>query len=131
MAIPKDQYPIQALAVDATHTWSDQMITGPGVLTVRREFSYDRRGGVSLANLRAIADRAKQNHLDTAMLEWWSSSNGCATLHEDLKIGNNSTWEQGVLGGARNSHMSPYQIDTANPAQPRVLIGGATKFLRQ
>ncbi len=112
-------------------TYFDQMIAVPGVLPVLREYSYHRYGGVSLANLQAIAARAKQNHLDTAMLEWWSSSNGYATLHEDLKIGNNSAWEQGVLGGALNSDMSLYQIDTTNPAQPRVLIGGATKFLRQ
>ncbi len=97
-------------------TWFDQMIAVPGVLPVLREFSYHRYGGVSLANLQAIAARAKQYHLDTAMLEWWSSSNGYATLHEDLKIGNNSAWQQGVLGGALNSDMSLYQIDTSNPA---------------
>ncbi len=112
-------------------TWFDQMMAVPGVLPVLREFSYHRYGGVSLANLQAIAARAQQNHLDTAMLEWWSSSNGYATLHEDLKVGNNSAWQQGVLGGALNSDMSLYQIDTSNSAQPRVLIGNATKFLRQ
>ncbi len=112
-------------------TWFDQMIAVPGVLPVLQEFSYHRYGGVSLANLQAIATRAQQNHIDTAMLEWWSSSNGYATLHEDLKVGNNSAWEQGVIGGALNSAMSLYQIDTTNPAQPRVLLGGATKFLRQ
>jgi len=109
----------------------DQMIAVPGVLPVLREFSYHRYGGVSLANLQAIAARAKQHGLDTAMLEWWSNSNGYATLHEDLKIGNNSAWEQGVLGGALNSAMSLYQIDTSNPAQPRVLLSDKTKFLRQ
>jgi hypothetical protein len=109
----------------------DQMIQVPGVLPVLREFSYHRYGGVSLANLQAIAARAKQHGIDTAMLEWWSNSNGYRTLHEDLKIGNNSAWEQGVLGGALNSQMSLYEIDDSNPASPRVLLGAATKFLRQ
>ncbi len=112
-------------------TWFDQMIAVPGVLPALRELSYHRYGGVSLANLQAIAARAQQNHINTAMLEWWSKGNGYATLHEDLKVGNNSAWEQGVLGGAFNSDMSLYQIDTSNPAQPRVVIGSATKFLRQ
>jgi len=112
-------------------TWFDQMIAVPGVLPILREISYHRYGGVSLANLQAIAARGRQYHLDTAMLEWWSNSNGYVTLHEDLKVGNNSAWQQGVLGGDLNAAVSLHQIDTANPAQPRVLIGGATKFLRQ
>jgi len=109
----------------------DDMIAVPGVLPVLREFSYHRYGGVSLTNLLAIADRAKQHGLDTAMLEWWSNANGYQTLHEDLKIGNNSAWEQGVIGGALNSDMSCYQIDDSDPAHPRVLLTDKSKFLRQ
>jgi hypothetical protein len=109
----------------------DQMIQVPGVLPVLREFSYHRYGGVSPANLQAIAARARQYGIGTAMLEWWSTSNGYRTLHEDLKAGNNSAWEQGVLGGALNSQMSLYEIDDSNPASPRVLLPTATKFLRQ
>ncbi|MCU0915335.1 MAG: hypothetical protein MUC88_12330 [Planctomycetes bacterium] len=41
-------------------TWFDQMVTVPGVLPVLREFSYHRYGGVSPANLQAIAARARQ-----------------------------------------------------------------------
>ena len=78
----------------------DQMIAVPGVLPVLREFAYHRYGGVSLESLRAIAARGKQYGIGTSMLEWWSSGNGYATLHEDLKIGNNSAWQQGVLAGA-------------------------------
>ncbi len=109
----------------------DQMIQVPGVLPVLREFSYHRYSGVSLASLQAIAARAKQYGVDTAMLEWWSDGNGYRTLHEDLKIGNNSAWEQGALAGALNSSMSVYQIDDSNPGQPRVLLTSQTKFLRQ
>jgi hypothetical protein len=109
----------------------DQMVAVPGVLPVLREFSYHRYGGVSPESLRAIAARGKQHGIDTSMLEWWSSGNGYATLHEDLKIGNNSAWEQGVLAGAMNSDMSIYQIDDSNAAQPRVVLTDKTKFLRQ
>ncbi len=109
----------------------DQMIQVAGVLPVLREFCYHRYGGVSQANLQAIAARARQHGLDTSMLEWWSSGNGYRTLHEDLKIGNNSAWQQGVLAGDLNAQMACYLIDSSNPAQPRVLLSEPSKFLRQ
>ena len=109
----------------------DEMIAVSGVLPVLRELSYHRYGGVYLTNLLAIAGRAKQHGLDSAMLEWWSNANGYETLHEDLKIGNNSAWEQGVLGGALNSEMACYKIDDSDPAHPRVLLTDKSKFLRQ
>ncbi len=109
----------------------DQMIQVAGVLPVLRELAYHRYGGVSLGNLQAIAARGRQYGLDTAMLEWWSNSNGYRTLHEDLKVGNNSAWEQGVLAGELNAQMALYVVDYANPAQPKVMLGDKTKFLRQ
>lgn len=109
----------------------DQMIAVPGVLPVLREFSYHRYGGVSIESLRAIAARGRQYGVDTAMLEWWSDGNGYATLHEDLKIGNNSAWQQGAIGGAIGAQMAVCQIDDSNAAQPRVLVTEPTKFLRQ
>ncbi len=109
----------------------DRMIAVPGVLPVLRELAYHRYGGVSLESLRTIAARGKQYGIGTSMLEWWSSGNGYATLHEDLKIGNNSAWQQGVLAGALNSDMSVYQIDDSNAANPRILLTDKTKFLRQ
>jgi hypothetical protein len=59
---------------------------------------------VSRANLQAIAARAQQHDLDTAMLEWWSNGNGYRTLHEDLKIGNNSAWQDVALTWSRVSN---------------------------
>jgi hypothetical protein len=65
------------------------------------------------------------------MLEWWSSSNSYRTLHEDLKVGNNSAWQQGVLVGALNSNMALYVVDDSNPANPRLMLNDKTKFTRQ
>ena len=109
----------------------DQMIAVPGVLPVLREFSYHRYGGVSLENLRAIAARAGQYGLGTSMLEWWSGGNGYATLHEDLKIGHNTAWQQGVIGGAIGSSMALYVIDDSDPAHPQVRLADKSRFLRQ
>jgi len=65
------------------------------------------------------------------MLEWWSNGNGYRTLHEDLKIGNNSAWQQGVLAGALNSKMALYKIDDSDPDHPHIFLNEKTKFTRQ
>jgi len=87
---------------------------------------YHRYSGVSAGALQTIAGLGKE----TAMLEWWSASNGYQVLHEDLKSGRNSAWQQGVLGGDQGP-MALYLIDTSNPAQPVVTINDKTKFTRQ
>ncbi|MHC4439379.1 MAG: LamG-like jellyroll fold domain-containing protein [Planctomycetota bacterium] len=112
-------------------TYFDRMVEVPGAVEYLREFSYHRYGGVSLQNLRTIAERARQYGLETSMLEWWSSSNSYRTLHEDLKVGNNSAWQQGVLVGALNSNMALYVVDDSNPANPRLMLNDKTKFTRQ
>ncbi|UCG59071.1 MAG: SBBP repeat-containing protein, partial [Phycisphaerales bacterium] len=90
-------------------TYFDDMVRVPGVLPFLREFSYHRYAGVSVQNLQAIAARAKQYGVDTSMLEWWTSGNTYHTLHEDLKIGNNSAWQQEAISGC-------FTIDDADPA---------------
>jgi hypothetical protein len=112
-------------------TYFDRMVEVPGAVEYLRELSYHSYGGVSLQNLRTIADRAKQYGIDTSMLEWWSGGNGYRTLHEDLKTGTNSAWQQGALAGALGSEMALYTIDDSDPANPRILLGDATKFTRQ
>ena len=109
----------------------DQMVKVPGVLKYLREFSYHRYGGVSIRNLQTIAGRAKKYGIGTSMLEWWSNANGYRTLHEDLKTGNNSAWQQGVVAGALNASMCLYKIDDSDAANPKVLINNKTKFTRQ
>jgi len=112
-------------------TYFDRMVEVPGAVEFLCKLSYHRYGGVSAQNLRTIAGRAKQYGIDTSMLEWWSGGNGYRTLHEDLKTGNNSAWQQGVLAGALNSNMALYLVDDSDPANPRILLNDATKFTRQ
>jgi hypothetical protein len=88
--------------------------------------AYHRYTGVTTGNLQTIAALGKE----TAMLEWWNSSNGYEVLHQDLKVGNNSAWEQGVLA-SEEGPMSLYHVDVSNPAQPVVSINEKTKFTRQ
>jgi len=105
-------------------TYFDRMMDVPGVLPYLHEFCYHRYGGVSLQNLQSIANRARQYGLTTSMLEWWSDSNTYRTLHEDLKVGNNSAWQQAVVRGF-------FDIDDSNPDNPNFSINAKTKFTRQ
>jgi hypothetical protein len=105
-------------------TYFDRMMDVPGVLPYLREFSYHRYGGVSIQNLQTIAGRARQYGLKTSMLEWWANGNTYRTLHEDLKIGNNSAWQQATVRGY-------FDIDDTNPSNPRLSINNKTRFTRQ
>lgn len=108
----------------------DTMLQTPGVLPYLSELSYHRYRGVSTANLQAIATRAKQNNINTAMLEHIGSSYG--DLHEDLKIGQNSAWQQFTLAYPTGDDGAQYYtIDQSDPAHPKVVMGSRTKFLRQ
>jgi len=102
----------------------DRMLEVPSVLSYLREFSYHRYGGVSQANLQAISARARQHGLNTSMLEWWTNGNTYHTLHEDLKIGNNSAWQQAVVRGF-------FDINDENPQNPSFSINAKTRFTRQ
>lgn len=97
------------------------------------ELSYHRYSGVSEANLRGIANRASQWGMTTAMLEKIGST--YETLHEDLKVGQNSSWEQFTLAyPSRNNNddgAQYYVIDDRDPRAPRIRLGSRTAFLRQ
>lgn len=109
----------------------DAMVQVPGAVQNLSEFSYHRYGGVSDANLRAIAARAQQYGVDTSMLEHIGS--GYQDLYKDLTIANNSAWQQFTLGGpgAGDPGGRYYLIDDTDPANPTVTIASRTKFLRQ
>ncbi len=104
----------------------DEMITVPRVQNYLTEISYHRYSGVSEANLRAIAQRAEQHGLQTAMLEHIGS--GPEDLHEDLNIGRNSAWQQFTLAFCANDNAAQYYwIDDTGPT---VKMGAQTRYLR-
>jgi hypothetical protein len=108
----------------------DQMIQASGVLTYLTDLSYHRYANASDANLQAIADRAVQHNLGTAMLEHIGS--GHEDLHADLKTGRNSAWQQYTLAYCVDDNGAQYYwIDESNPGAPQVNMGSRTRFLRQ
>lgn len=95
------------------------------------ELSYHRYRGVSRSSLEAIGRRAAEYGIKTAMLEWIGAS--YQELHEDLKLGRNSAWSQYTLAGpGPDNGGNYYVIDVVtDPANPQIIVGDRTKFLRQ
>lgn len=115
-------------------TYFDQMVASePRVLNYIKDLSYHRYSGVSLNNLREIANRSVQYNIGASMLEWWAWGNTYRTLHEDLKVGRNTAWQQGTLAGQAewNPKTSILVIDSSDPNNVITRLHDKTKFTRQ
>ncbi len=111
-------------------SYFDKIITISGVQPNLKELSYHRYADVSDANLQAIANRVVQYGIRSAMLENIGADYN--SLHQDLKIGRNSAWQQFTLAYCtRDNGAQYYWVDNANPADPTVNLGSRTKYLRQ
>lgn len=103
----------------------DAMIQVPGVLPFLGEIAYHRYGGISDANLNALADRARTHGVKTAMLEHIGS--GVEDLYKDILLGRASAWQQFAL-------MYPLADDGAqyvviSNGQP--VLASRSRYLRQ
>jgi hypothetical protein len=112
-------------------TYFDRMMKFPGLVPFLVEISYHRYSGVSDLALKQIAERAVQFRLNTAMSEHIGS--GYKDLHEDLKTGRNSAWQQYTLFylGTRDRGGKHYAIDLAKPSNPKVILGKRSKYFTQ
>jgi hypothetical protein len=114
-------------------TYFDQLLTVPGAINHVMEFSYHRYGGVSDANLQAINIRAQSAGIQTSHLEWIGATHN--ELHKDLSIAQNSSWAQFAIADtgtlANDTGGAYYLADVTNPANPTLITGSRTKFLRQ
>ncbi|MGH9174317.1 MAG: hypothetical protein ACRD1H_08160, partial [Vicinamibacterales bacterium] len=114
-----------------TIRYFDALIAVANVKTYLKEIAYHRYCGVSVDNLQAIASRAEMHGLSTSMLEWWSGGNNHRVLHEDLKVGRNSAWEQGTLASPGSAPTALYLVNDSNALSPVVTTGGLTRYSSQ
>src|SRR5581483_7676498 len=112
-------------------TYFKDMLQGRNLLPFLSELSYHRYKGVSDGALQSIADASLQSGIPAAMLEHIGS--GYEDLHNDLKLGRNSAWQQFTLAyPARDDSGAQYfLIDDHDPNNPNIVMGSRTKFLRQ
>jgi hypothetical protein len=130
-----NNYPTYFIAPSNTNMggavrWFDQITQIPGAAEYLKEFAYHRYSGVSELNLLAISSRASHYGIKTGMLEHIGS--GYHDLHQDLKIGMNSAWQQYTLAfpAKGDNGAQYYWINERDPTSP-IKIGSKTKFLRQ
>ena len=109
----------------------DEIAQVAGAMQFVTEFSYHRYCCASEEILQRIADRAAKYGKQTSMLEWIGAD--YKTLHEDLKIGRNSAWQQYTLAfnNQPDNGAQYYIVDDNDAKNPTVSIGSRTKFLRQ
>lgn len=117
----------------AAPAYIDQIAQTTGAMPYVSEFSYHRYCCASLSVLQSITTRAATYGKQTAMLEWIGADYN--TLHEDLKFGRNSSWQQFVLAGLTSWGTDDggafYIIDDTVTSNPTITMGIRTKFLRQ
>jgi hypothetical protein len=112
-------------AMNTAITYFDDLIKVPGVLPYVGEIAYHRYGGVSDANLTALADRGRANGLRTAMLEHIGSD--VEDLYKDILLGRASSWHQFTLAYDLADDGAQYYVIVNN--QP--VLGTRSRFLRQ
>ncbi len=107
----------------------------PGAMQYVDTIAYHRYRDVNLTNLLAIKTLATTHNKKTAMLEWIGAE--YPTLHEDLKLMNNSSWQQFVLSyldaepdgtPIPDNGAQHYRI---NNASSTFSLQSRSKFLRQ
>ena len=109
----------------------DEIARVPGAMQYVTEFSYHRYCCASPPILERIAERAAKFGKRTAMLEWIGADYN--TLHEDLKIGRNSAWQQFALAfpNQPDNGAQYFLIDDRQPEKTVLAAGSRTNFLRQ
>jgi len=111
-------------------SYFDAIVQVPRVREYLTELSYHRYRDVSTAALTAIQARSQQYGVRTSMLEHIGSDH--VDLHEDLKVGFNSAWQQFTLAYCgSDSGGAYYIINQSNPAAPQVNMGSKSRYLSQ
>ena len=113
-------------------SYINQIANTAGAMAYVDEFSYHRYSGNN-TDVANIASSAATYGKKTAMLEWIGADYN--TLHDDFKIGRNSSWQEFVLGGSTSWGPDVgdryYIVDDTVPSAPVISMGSRTKFLRQ
>ena len=114
-------------------SYIDQIAQTQGAMQYVGEFAYHRYAGGTATVIQQIATRGATFGKRTGMLEWIGADYN--TLHQDLKVGNNSSWQQFCLAGPTSwgpdSGDRYYIVDDTIVANPVITLGNRTKFLRQ
>lgn len=102
----------------------DEAMAIPGVREYVKEISFHCYADTGTRSLETIAQRATQYNVTVVQDECWRESNTYQTLHEDLKAGRSSAWQQGNLTGMHGY----YDVDSSTL---QVTLNPKTRLIRQ
>ncbi len=108
-----------------------EILKVPDAVKYLDELSYHRYGAVSEADIALIGRLGTEHGVNTSMLEHIGS--GHEDLHQDLKVGNVSAWQQFALAyPLKNDNAAQYYlIRDPRSANARVELSKTGKYLRQ
>lgn len=114
-----------------TPRYIEQIAQTPGAMQYVTEFSYHRYDEPQEETIRKIQELARKYGKQTAMLEWIGAD--YKTLHQDLKIGQNSVWQEYTLAypNEPDNGAQYYRVNDADVNKPIITAAHRTKFLRQ
>jgi hypothetical protein len=109
----------------------NDIVAVPGAQRYLREVSYHRYQNVDNQQLATLRVRAKQLGMDMAMLEWIGAT--YSALHDDLKVGENSAWQEYTLAypGSDSEGGAYFAISNPGSPTPVVSLRSHAKFFRQ
>ena len=107
----------------------NSIVSVPRVMEYLTDVAYHRYAGVSTSTLARIAARANELGLRTAMLEHIESD--YHDLHEDLRLGQNSAWQQFTLAYCESDNGAQYYFFDQNAPGSSATMGHRTRFFRQ
>jgi hypothetical protein len=117
------------VSVRHSGTYFDEMMQVPRARDYLTDLSYHRYSDATTENVRAAGQRGIQHGVRTAMLERIGA--GYQQLHEDLKLGHVSSWEQFALAFVTNDDGAQYYVVNAAGGAPVVQMASRTRYLRQ
>ena len=105
----------------------EDVIAVRGAKQYVKELSYHCYRDSGENSLKRIGEASVKYGVRTVMNECWSEGNTYKTLHDDLKVGRNSVWQQGVFNGA-NTY---YHVERTADGGMRPVFNEKTKIMRQ
>jgi hypothetical protein len=129
LAVPEFVTPDTTSARNTVRFYDQIKSLVPAAVPYIKEISYHRYDNPPTRTIQEIGDRAAADGKRTAMLEWWSQRNSYQILHEDLKVGRNSSWQQNAF--ASDTSGGEYGDPWVQVIGGVASVSPQTKFTRQ
>ncbi len=116
------------MCMNSAVTFFDQAMAVPNAAKYVKELSYHRYCGLTSGLLQTLATKAQAAGIGTSMLEWWDSGLNYHALHDLLKSGRGTSWQQATFVDLTSR--DGIGLSYINPAAPTVAeFTNPTKFL--